>query len=215
MSDAYAQQRPHIPFVVWLLAIAMVASFALTGQYDPERHRWVYEQFGIYSSRFYPTSIEHYTSIDQALPPLFGNMFVHFGFAHIIMNMIAYLQAAPLVAHRLGGARFLILYFLAGLGADAGFILLAPNAGPAAGASGAICGVFGAYFLAVRPTPQAALADPQVRNAMLSFLGINVLLFAFLPIGIAWQAHLGGFVTGALLYPLIAPRNREQLGPWG
>ncbi|HVY86732.1 MAG TPA: rhomboid family intramembrane serine protease [Caulobacterales bacterium] len=214
MSDVQYERRPHIPFVVWLLALAMVASFGLTGQYDPDGHQWVYYQFGIFSERFYPSSPDHYQSIDQAIAPILGHMFVHFGWPHIIMNMIAYLQAAPFVAHRIGGARFLLLFLLSGLGSAAGFILLAPHAGPAVGASGAICGVFGAYFLAVRPTPQAALADPQVRNAMLTFLGVNVLLFAFLPIGIAWQAHLGGFIVGALVYPLLAPRWRPS-GPWG
>jgi membrane associated rhomboid family serine protease len=67
--------------------------------------------------------------------------------------------------------------------------------------------------LAVRPTPQAAFADPQVRNAMFSFLAINVVLMAFLPLPIAWEAHLGGFVAGALTYLAMAPRR--AMGPWG
>jgi membrane associated rhomboid family serine protease len=109
--------------------------------------------------------------------------------------------------------RFLILFFVSAIGSALAFILLAPNDGPMAGASGAICGIFGAYFLSVRPTPRAALADPIVRNALLMFVGINVVLFAVLPIGIAWQAHLGGFIAGALVYPLLAPR--AVCGPWG
>jgi membrane associated rhomboid family serine protease len=84
----------------------------------------------------------------------------------------------------------------------------------AVGASGAICGLFGAYFLAIRPSPRAALQDPQVRNAMLSFLGINVVLMAFLPLPIAWEAHLGGFIAGALAYVALAPRLKRH-GPWG
>ncbi|HWA00289.1 MAG TPA: rhomboid family intramembrane serine protease [Caulobacterales bacterium] len=214
MSDVYREQRPHTPVVVWLLAGLMVVSFALTNQISADPRAWVYQQFGLFSERFYPSSPDHYRSFDEALGPLFGHMFVHFGLPHIFMNLLAFLQAGPFVAMRLGGARFLFLFFIAGLGSALGFILLAPHSGPAVGASGAICGVFGAYFLAVRPTPQAALADPQVRNAMLTFLGINVLLFAFLPIGIAWQAHLGGFIAGALAYPLLAPRLRRA-GPWG
>jgi membrane associated rhomboid family serine protease len=74
--------------------------------------------------------------------------------------------------------------------------------------------LFGAYFLAVRPSPAQALADPQVRSAMLSFLAINVVLMALLPLPIAWEAHLGGFLAGALAYPLLAPRARYS-GPWG
>ena len=43
--------------------------------------------------------------------------------------------------------------------------------------------------------------------------GINVVLMALLPLPIAWEAHLGGFVAGALSYLLMAPRMRT--GPWG
>ncbi len=111
--------------------------------------------------------------------PLFTHVFIHGGVFHILMNLLAYFQAAPFLARRMGGARFLVLFFLAAIGGAIGYILIDMHSQqPAVGASGAICGVFGAYFLAVRPTPQAALADPQVRNAMLSFLGINVVLMA-------------------------------------
>jgi len=212
VSDAY-QPRPGIPIVVLALAAVIIAAFALTGQWSPETHEDIYYLLGVVSERFYPSSPDHYTNLVQPLAPIFGHAFVHFGLPHILMNMIAYIQAAPFVARRLGGARFLILFFVSAIGSALAFILLAPSDGPMAGASGAICGIFGAYFLSVRPTPRAALADPIVRNALLMFIGINVVLFAVLPIGIAWQAHLGGFIAGALVYPLLAPRTVR--GPWG
>jgi membrane associated rhomboid family serine protease len=111
--------------------------------------------------------------------------------------------------------RFLILFFVSALGGAAAYILINPASETGAvGASGAICGLFGAFFLAVRPTPRAAFADPQVRNAMVSFLAINVVLMALLPLPIAWEAHLGGFIAGALAYLVLAPRTRAA-GPWG
>jgi membrane associated rhomboid family serine protease len=195
------------------LAGAIVAAFALTGQWAPESHEDIYYMLGVISERFYPSNPDHYTNIVQPLAAIFGHPFAHFGWPHILMNMIAYLQSAPFVARRLGGVRFLVLFFFSAIGSALAFILLAPHAGPMAGASGAICGVFGAYFLSVRPKPRAALADPVVRNALLMFVGINVVLFALLPIGIAWQAHLGGFIAGALAYPLLA--RRRASGPWG
>lgn len=215
VSDDYQSYRPGVPFVVLAIAGAIIAVFLLTGQWNPNANPSIYYELGINSTRFYPSNPNHYQNIYDPLLPLFGNVFVHFGVAHILMNMLAYIQAAPFVARRVGQARFLLLFFISALGSDAGFILLAPTSeGPAAGASGAICGIFGAYFLSVRPTPQAALADPVVRNALLTFVGINIVLFAFLPIGIAWQAHLGGFVTGAIAYLFLAPRPAPS-GPWG
>ncbi|MBS0386816.1 MAG: rhomboid family intramembrane serine protease [Proteobacteria bacterium] len=216
MSDGYYQQRPHMPFVVLLLAGAIVAAFLLTGQYDLRAVNRLALDYGIVPIRYDPSGPAPYANIGDAITPLFTHVFIHGGVLHISMNLLAYFQAAPFLARRMGGARFLVLFFLAAIGGALGYVALALHSEqPAVGASGAICGVFGAYFLAVRPTPQAALADPQVRNAMLSFLGINVVLMAFLNLPIAWQAHLGGFIAGGASYLLLRPRMHAVRGPWG
>lgn len=207
MSDVHHRSRPHVPPVVLLLAGAIIAVFVLTGQWDPDAQQPLYEEWGMVPAAFS-------LSDPHALMTLVTHVFMHGGVPHILMNMLAYLQGAPFIAQRLGGAKFLVLFTLSAIGGAAAFILINPQSvQPMVGASGAICGVFGAYFLAVRPTPQAAIADPQVRNAMLVFLGINVVLMAFLPFGIAWEAHLGGFITGGLAY--LAMRPRFARGPWG
>ena len=209
-----------MPLAVMGLGGAIVASFLLTGQYDPDRNQGIFNLLAIVPARFDTTSPDHYQSWIDAALPLFGHVFAHYGLPHILMNMIAYLQAAPFLAQRIGSARFLLLFFISALGGAAAFILINAHANyPAVGASGAICGLFGAYFLAVRPTPQAALADPQVRNAIFSFLGINVVLMGVLAgmhiLPIAWEAHLGGFLAGGGAYLLLAPRARAPIGPWG
>lgn len=205
-----------MPVVVLLLAGAIVAAFLLTGQYDERNVNQLAVDYGIVPIRYDASGPAPYANIGDAILPLFSHVFVHGGVFHILMNMLAYFQAAPFLARRIGGARFLVLFFLAAVGGALGYILIDLHSHqPAVGASGAICGVFGAYFLAVRPTPQAALADPQVRNAMLSFLGINVVLMAFLNLPIAWQAHLGGFVVGGAAYLLLRPRTQYARGPWG
>ena len=220
MSDSYYAHRPHTPLAVLLLAGAIVAAFLLTGQYDPERNQGIFDLLAIVPARFDPSTTGHYRSLSDAALPLFGHVFAHYGFAHIAMNMIAYLQVSPFLARRIGDARFLVLFFISALGGAGAFILINLHANyPAVGASGAICGLFGAYFLAVRPTPQAALADPQVRNAIFSFLGINVVLMGFLSaahiLPIAWEAHLGGFIAGGAAYLALKPRAQFASGPWG
>ena len=145
MSDDYHSYRPQVPFVVWALAGVITAAFLLTGQWNPDANPAIYYELGINSTRFYPSNADHYTNLYEPLIPLFGHVFVHFGVPHILMNMLAYIQAAPFVARRIGQVRFLILFFVSAMGSAAGFILLAPGSeGPAAGASGAICGIFGA-----------------------------------------------------------------------
>ena len=215
MTNAYFAPRQQMPIVVLLLAGAIVAAFLLTGQYAPEQHQAIYNELAFVPAAYDASQPDHYTSVSQAALPLFGHVFVHAGFTHIFMNMLAFFQASPFLARRLGGARFLVLFFLSAIGGAGAYYLINPHdANGMVGASGAVCGVFGAYFLAVRPTPREALADPQVRTAMLTFLGINVVLMALLRLPIAWQSHLGGFVSGALLYLVLAPRQRAA-GPWG
>ena len=214
LTDINPDARPHIPFAVTLLGMAILATFLLTGQWNVDASEGLYERFGVIPMRYEPHSPYPFNSTADAALPLFTHVFMHAGLPHIFMNGLAYVQAAPIVAWRMGGARFLALFFLSALGGALAFILINPHSQIAAiGASGAICGLFAALFLAMRPTPQQALADPRVRNAMLMFLGINVVLFAILPVGIAWQAHLGGFITGAVAYLVLAPRKR-MAGPW-
>ena len=200
-----------MPISVLGLGALIVLAFVALGQYAPDDHQDLFERFAIVPA--WITSGNQ--SPADAAAALFGHVFFHYGFLHLLMNGLAFLQAAPFVAFRIGDLRFLVLFFISALGGAAAFILIHPASEVGAvGASGAICGIYGAYFLAVRPSPRAALADPQIRNSMLSFLGINVVLMAFLPLPIAWEAHLGGFFAGALAYPLLAPRRRES-GPWG
>lgn len=147
---------------------------------------------------------------------LLGHAFIHAGPLHLAVNMFVFLDVAPFVERQLRSGRFALLYVLSILGGAAAYILINPNsAGPAVGASGAVCGVYAAFFLAVRPSPQAAIADPRVRNAMLWFVAINVVLMALLPLPIAWEAHLGGFIAGGLAYLLLAGRRPRRIGPWG
>jgi membrane associated rhomboid family serine protease len=160
-----------------------------------------------------PASLASGLSWTAALAALLVHAFLHDGVLHLLMNMMLFVQAGPFVETRLGSLRFAVLYLVAILGGAAAYIMINPDSARSAiGASGAVCGVFAAYFLAVRPTPRAALSDARVRNAMLSFVGVNVVLMALLPLPIAWEAHLGGFIAGGVAYLMMAPR--VPAGPW-
>ena len=110
--------------------------------------------------------------------------------AHIVLNMITLAIIGPAVEADLGRVRFLALYLLAAVGGSVGFYLLAPADSAGVGASGAIFGLMGACLVMARlrhyPTQQ--IMGLLIINAVFSFTG-----------GIAWQDHLGGFVTGTLV----------------
>jgi membrane associated rhomboid family serine protease len=121
---------------------------------------------------------------------------------HILLNMFTLAIVGPAVESEIGRIRFLVLYLLAAVGGSVGFYLLAPADTAGVGASGAIFGLMGAYLIIARRTryPTQQIMGLIIVNAVFSFTG-----------GIAWQDHLGGFVTGTLvaLGLVWAPR---QLG---
>jgi membrane associated rhomboid family serine protease len=153
----------------------------------------------------------------SALAPFIGHAFIHGGWLHLGLNSLFLLQGGVPVARGLGEGRSVGWRFPALFGATAAagaFLYLAFNEAsqtPAVGASGAVCGVFGAYFIGARGDWRASLADSQIRAGIALFLGLNVGLAALARLGglfpIAWEAHLGGFVAGMVLYPLLRPRR--------
>jgi membrane associated rhomboid family serine protease len=148
---------------------------------------------------------------------LLGHMFLHGHIVHLAFNAMFLLQIGEPLAFRLseargerGGAlRFFGLFVLTGLAGGVLYFLLEPHSPqPMIGASGGASGLFGAYLVAARPTWRESLADPLVRRSAFWFLLVNVGLAAFARVAgvlpIAWEAHLGGFLAGLVLYPLIA-----------
>jgi hypothetical protein len=104
----------------------------------------------------------------------------------------------------LGRARFAALYLLAGIGGNVAAFVIDPNA-PSAGASTAIFGLFGAYFVIARRL------GGDTRQ-IVTVLVINLVITFTLP-GVSWAGHIGGLVTGALVGAVLAyaPRDRRTL----
>ena len=159
---------------------------------------------------------------------LISHMFAHAGPMHLFMNGGFLLGVTPVVMERFGVGpsgwlRFALLFLVSGLLGAALFLALHPfGVVPMVGASGAICGLWGA---AARFNPDggvAALTSRPVREHVVAFLKMNVVLFLILFAlvrlsggvgGLAWEAHLGGFLFGLLAGPRLAPRDRPVACP--
>jgi membrane associated rhomboid family serine protease len=142
---------------------------------------------------------------------LVSSMFLHFGIVHIAFNMYALYLFGPLLEQLYGHVDYLIIYFLCGIGGSVMTILFSPDV-PAAGASGAIFGLFGLAFVVSRR--RHLLLGPQAR-AMLSQVGALLLVnlvFTFAIPGISWTGHIGGLLVGGLIGLLLAPTNVPTLG---
>jgi rhomboid protease GluP len=138
---------------------------------------------------------------------LFSSMFLHIGLVHLLFNSYALFILGQDVERLYGSGRFLLIYFVGGLGGSlASFVLSADPRGVSAGASGAIFALIGAsiaYFYLHRQT-FGQRGQAQLRS-LLMLAGIN-LVFGFTIPGINNLAHMGGLVFGAMLGWILAPK---------
>jgi len=131
---------------------------------------------------------------------LLSSGFLHFGIFHLLLNMFLLFQLGQLLEPMIGRIRFGLLYLAALLGGSAGAMLLQPD-GFHGGASGAVFGLMGAAFVALRH---------QGINPFSTGLGMMLiinLVFTFSIPGISIGGHLGGVVAGAAAgFVMFAPR---------
>jgi membrane associated rhomboid family serine protease len=161
-------------------------------------------------------------------PSLVSSMFLHADPAHLLGNMLFLWIFGDNVEDRFGHGRYLLFYLAAGMAAGAAQAMAQPASYvPIIGASGAIAAVMGAYFVLFPKSRVVMLIwlvfyiDFVEIPAML-FLGFW-LLFQFLGTlgtasadggGVAFVAHLGGFVVGAALSKLLARPERAEVSWW-
>jgi membrane associated rhomboid family serine protease len=128
-----------------------------------------------------------------------------FGIFHILFNMWALIVVGPALERLLGRARFLAVYLVSALGGSVLFYLIAAPTAVGLGASGAIFGLFGAWFVLAR----------RLRLDARQVVGLIVLnlVISFTVSGIAWQAHIGGLIAGSALTAAYAyaPRTNRTL----
>lgn len=154
-------------------------------------------------------------------PTLFTSMFMHAGWVHLLGNMLYLWIFGDNVEDRFGHGLFTVFYILCGLGAT--FAQLAFSMGssiPNLGASGAIAGVLGAYLMMFpRAGVNVLLGRVVTRMSALVVIGFWIVLQIFSQIsaftassqtegGVAYMAHIGGFVTGLVLTYLLGGNRR-------
>jgi membrane associated rhomboid family serine protease len=132
--------------------------------------------------------------------------FMHSEVFHIALNMLALWMLGSALEPVLGRTRYLTLYLLSALGGSTASLLMAPDYGLSYGASGAVYGLFGAYFIIARRMGRET-------GGIVVILGINLAL-SFTISGIDWRAHLGGLVIGTALAAIFAYAPKEQRAVW-
>jgi rhomboid protease GluP len=141
---------------------------------------------------------------------LFTSMFLHdpTNVLHIALNMLSLFFVGRFVEILFGKWRYLLIYFLAGLGGNILYLVLAPSGPPSLGASGAIFGVFGALGIFYLLNRRAM--GPGMLSNWLLWLTLNLVLGFAGGANINMLAHIGGLVVGMVVAFLLVPRQRRR-----
>ncbi|GAB4567389.1 MAG: rhomboid family intramembrane serine protease [Anaerolineae bacterium] len=218
--------RRCVPIVTYLLIGLNVLMFMVELAQGPRLQAFIYRWGAV------PARLEQWPQHPQVLITLVTSMFLHGGWLHLISNMVYLWIFGDNVEDRLGSFRYLLFYLIGGVAAGIIQATFTPGSRvPGIGASGAVAAVLGAY-LVFFPYAQVLVGVPlffwfevfavpavlvlgfwfvsQFFNGLLT-LAIGPAAFTG---GVAWWAHVGGFVTGLILGPAIRPRWRRCPPPW-
>lgn len=208
-----------VPVVTYALIAANVGAYVYEESLGGSLDRFIHVH-GLVPRRFVAEWWDDVT-------PLFSGMFLHGGWLHLLGNVLYLHIFGDNVEDRLGHLRFVLFYLGAGAVAGVAQVLIDPTSSvPIVGASGAIAGITGAYFLfyprarVVTIVPIFLFVQVVEIPAFVFFLlwfGFQLLLGIgtigmTLGGGIAFWAHIGGFLAGMALGPALVPR-RARLPP--
>lgn len=223
-------QSRSFPIVNWLLIALNILVFFMLLLLGPRAESWM-SVLGLTPARLlrHPDLFEFAT--------IFTSMFLHGGWAHLLSNMLALYIFGDNVEDRMGSGRYLLFYLLCGFAAAVVHIFLNPASTiPTVGASGAISGVLAAYFIFF-PSARVITLVPLfflpwfVEIPAVFYLGfwfVSQLFNGLLTVvsgaqalgGVAWWAHVGGFIAGLILGPIFARRRYirriypDEYFPW-
>ena len=218
------------PVVTYTIIAVNIVAFLLELATGPQMPQFI-TAFGFIPARFFAMWEAHPERYLALYLPFLTTMFLHGGWLHLIANMWTLFIFGDNVEDRLGRGRYLVFYLACGVAGTLLHTVLSPNSWvPLVGASGAIAGVMGAYFLLFRRSMVLVFIPfffmaPIVEVPAYVFLGVWFLLQFFSGAfsilgpraaqtgGVAFWAHVGGFAAGVVLILLLSrirllPRRR-------
>lgn len=210
-----------------LITIAIIAANVLVFAYelglDERELLGLFRAYGVVPSRIWPLGV-----VARENPGSFYSLvtatFLHGGWFHIAGNMLFLWVFGDNVEDRFGGLKYLLFYALVGAGANLAHVYANPLSHiPTVGASGAVAGVLGAYFLMF---PRSRVLCLVPLGFFLSLMEVPAFVFLFvwfvlqlfngvaslgvptqLTHGVAWWAHVAGFAAGVVLVPFFRSRR--------
>tara|TARA_B100001029_G_scaffold176913_1_gene180637 strand:+ start:668 stop:1396 length:729 start_codon:yes stop_codon:yes gene_type:complete len=235
-DDNPTKNRPIVSYSI--IFFCVIIFFAQLGLNDQELREFTYS-YGLIPSVL--IGIDQLPNeIDKISPiaTIFTSMFMHGGWMHLIGNMLYLWIFADNIEDDLGTLNFVIFYFASGVGAAMSQVLVDVNSQiPMIGASGAIGGVLGAYLINYPNARVLVLIPLGFFSQLIKIRALYVLGFWFILQfinsffsqasgggGVAYAAHIGGFISGLILILFFNKKSKKQnyqsrnkkttKGPW-
>jgi len=222
-DDNPTSEKPVVTyFIIGLCVLIFLAQFSSqsykTGQ--------LFYSFGLIPSVLMGNSkLQMDLYVIPAWLTILTSMFMHGGFMHLIGNMLYMWIFADNIEDSLGPKKFLIFYILAGVGASMTQVFMDTSSQiPMVGASGAIGGVLGAYLINYPNAKVLVLIPFGFFSQLIKIRALYVLGFWFILQfissggGVAYAAHIGGFISGIILILFFNKKkiykNKITKGPW-
>lgn len=225
------QPRFSTPYVTYFLIGLNLVAFLFEATLTPQNFKALLYQLGMV-----PANITGFLAgagrmgLMAAFLPTLTSMFLHGSWMHVIGNMWFLWIFGDNIEDHLGHFKYLLFYLLCGLGAAFAQVILNPHSiVPTVGASGAIAGVLGAYFL-LYPQAKVLIWFPILflfylpawvtlgywfAMQFVSGAATSLASYSDTRGGVAFWAHVGGFVAGIILIKLIPERPRRyRYGTW-
>ncbi len=196
-------------FIIFLNSIIFIYEVSLGDQVNE-----LLRVFGVIPIYYTKAFQEDPFLLISGIPPLFTSLFLHGGWLHVISNMWFLWIFGDNVEDYTGHVRFLLFYLFSGIIATMAHVILNPfSIIPTIGASGAIAGVMGAYFILYPNSRVITLIFlfifiQLIEIPAIIFLGLWILIQVISATmttgvtqeggGVAWWAHIGGFLSGLL-----------------
>jgi membrane associated rhomboid family serine protease len=223
------------PVVVWLAAV-LIGVQVVRQFLSPERDEWLLLAFAFIPDRYSSLGDALPGGVAARFWSPVTYAFLHADFVHLLVNLIWMASFGAALAHRFGAVRFLIVALASAVaGAAAHYAAHAAEGGIVIGASGAVSGMMAAtarfafspggplsgrvtaasYHVPAEPI-LAALRNPRALAFVLVWFAVNLLfgltggLGANVSGGIAWEAHIGGFLAGLVGFSMLDPAPGDR-----
>ena len=211
---------PRLSPVNLILIAANVAVFVYEARLGPASADHLISHYGMTPAKIAAIGSLPLKTMGRVLLSLVTSLFLHGGVLHLAGNMLYLFIFGPAVEMRFGHERYLYFYLGAGIAANLAMVIINPAARvPVIGASGAIAAVLGAYFVLY---PRARILTILPFFFIIEFVEVPALLYLLLWFGwqlysglqsralasmaggVAWWAHIGGFLFGLVCAPILA-----------